>query len=151
MVRQLAAPGRRGERARTVIDALIRSGVTRHLRGLLEALPDGEERRILDKMLKDESKSTVSVEAPGATVAESVQEAEGSARVEAAGAEPPGAEQIDVDPTSVHESMGVKSASMPREIRENFGGESSSRRSNDDGLAEEDNPQSSRKEKPDIP
>jgi len=51
MVRQLAKPGKRGERARTIVDALIRSGATKYLRGLAETLPEGEERRILREML----------------------------------------------------------------------------------------------------
>jgi HEAT repeat protein len=51
MVRQLAKPGKRGERARTIVDALIRSGATKYLCSLAEALPEGEERRILREML----------------------------------------------------------------------------------------------------
>jgi len=153
MVRQLASPGRKGERARTVVDALIRSGVTKYLRGLLGTLPDGEERRILRQMLRTEGESErpVGGEAPGDALAEIGQDDHGSMRVESAGAEPPGAEQIDVNPASVDESLGTKSASTLRKTGENFGGESSDRRSNDDGRAEKDNPQSSRKEQPDSP
>ena len=51
MVRQLAKPGKRGERARTIVDAVIRSGATKYLRDLAETLPEGEERRILREML----------------------------------------------------------------------------------------------------
>jgi HEAT repeat protein len=153
MVRQLAAPGRKGEHARTVVDALIRSGVTKYLRGLLGTLPDGEERRILRQMLRTEGESErpVGAEAPGVALAEIGQDDDGSMRVESAGAEPPGAEQIDVNPASVDESLGTKSASTLRKTGENFGGESSDRRSNDDGRAEKENPQSSRKEQPDSP
>jgi len=153
MVRQLVAPGRKGKRARTVIDTLIRSGVTKHLRGLLDTLPDGEERRILSQMLNEEgeSESPASVEAAGAAL-EIGQEDAGSARVEAASAEPPGAEQIDVDPARVDGSMQAGPASPSQETTgENLGRESSGRRSNDDGRAAEDIPQSSRKEKPDKP
>src|SRR3712207_2448858 len=51
MVRQLAKPGKRSERARTIVDAVIRSGATKYLRGLADTLPEGEERRILREML----------------------------------------------------------------------------------------------------
>jgi hypothetical protein len=84
-------------------------------------------------------------------LAEIGQDDHGSMRVESAGAEPPGTEQIDVNPASVDESLGTKYASTLRKTGENFGGESSDRRSNDDGRAEKDNPQSSRKEQPDSP
>ncbi|MEJ7872559.1 MAG: HEAT repeat domain-containing protein, partial [Rubrobacteraceae bacterium] len=52
MVRRLAAPGRKGERARTIIGALIESGTTKYLRGLAQTLPEGEERGILRGMLE---------------------------------------------------------------------------------------------------
>ncbi len=52
MVRQLAKGGKRGERARTIVDAVIRSGATKYLRDLAETLPEGEERRILHEMLR---------------------------------------------------------------------------------------------------
>ena len=55
MVRALDKSGKRGERARAVIGAIIGSGTTRYLRGLLERLPgDAEERAILAAMLTPE-------------------------------------------------------------------------------------------------
>lgn len=125
MVRQLAAPGRRGERARAVVGAVARSGVTKYLSALAETLPEGEERRILRQMLEieGESERPVGAEPPGIALAKMGQDDDGSVKVERASAEPPGAEQIDVDPASVDESLGVKSASTIRET----GGESRQR------------------------
>jgi hypothetical protein len=52
MVRQLAKPGKRGERARTIVAAVIRSGATKYLRNLSQTLPEGEERQTLREMLE---------------------------------------------------------------------------------------------------
>lgn len=110
MVRQLAAPGRRGKRAHAVVGAVARSGATRYLSALAETLPDGEERRILRQMLEveGESERPVGAEPPEIALAKMGQDDDGSVRVERASAEPPGTEQIDVDPASVDESMGIR-------------------------------------------
>jgi HEAT repeat protein len=97
MVRQLAAPSRRGERARTVIGTLIRSGTTKYLRGLAGALPESEERRILWRMLESEEDPEQPVETMKIESGDHVPVTQ-----------PPGAKQIDVDPASVvDESSGV--------------------------------------------
>lgn len=110
MVRQLAVPGRRGKRARTVVDTLIRSGVTRYLRGLLDVLPDSEERRILRQMLEmeDEPEHPASAEPPGVVLEKMGQDDDGSVRAEPAGAKPPDVEQIHVDPASIDGSLGMR-------------------------------------------
>jgi HEAT repeat protein len=110
MVRQLAAPGRRGERARTIVDAVIKSGATKYLRGLAETLPEGEERRILRRMLdrEDEPEQPMDEEPMGIAWAKMEPGEDGSVKVEPAGAEPPGTEHVDVDPASVDESLGVR-------------------------------------------
>jgi HEAT repeat protein len=125
MVRQLAAPGRRGEHARAVVGTVARSGATKYLSALADTLPEGEERRILRQMLEieGESERPVGTEPPGIALAQMGQDDDGSMRVESASAEPPGTDQIDVDPASVDESLGVKSASTLRET----GGESRQR------------------------
>jgi HEAT repeat protein len=116
MVRQLAAPGRRGERARIVVGAVAGSGVTKYLRGLAETLPDGEERRILRQMLEveDESERPEGAEPPGTALAKMGRDDDGPAKAERASAEPPGAAQIHVTPANVDESLGVESASTLR-------------------------------------
>ena len=125
MVRQLAAPGRRGERARAVVGTVARSGATKYLSALADTLPEGEERRILRQMLEieGESERPVGTEPPGIALAQMGQDDDGSMRVESASAEPPGTDQIDVDPATVDESLGVKSASTLHET----GGESRQR------------------------
>jgi HEAT repeat protein len=118
MVRQLAAPSRRGERARTIIGAVIRSGATRHLCGLAETLPEGEERRILRQMLEmaEDPGRPVAGEPADNALANTESGNDGSAKVELAGAEPPGMKQIDVDPASIDEPLGVRSESTePKE------------------------------------
>lgn len=52
MARNLAQPGKRGEKARGIIRAVIRSGHTRYLRDTAPTLPD-EERRILEDLLQE--------------------------------------------------------------------------------------------------
>ncbi len=108
MVRGLAASGRRGERARTVIAAVIRSGITKYLRNLAETLPEGEERHILRRMLEleKEPEELVGVESAGIALAKRESD-DRSVKAEPAVAEPPGAEQIDVNPASVDESLGA--------------------------------------------
>lgn len=54
MVRRLASPGRKGEGARTIVGALIKSGTTKYLRSLAQILPEGEEREILRELLLEE-------------------------------------------------------------------------------------------------
>jgi HEAT repeat protein len=54
MVRELAAPGGRGERARRTVQALISAGITRHLRHLAQRAPDGEEVRALRELLEED-------------------------------------------------------------------------------------------------
>ena len=107
MVRWLAATGRRGERARTLVGALIRSGATKYLRGLAETIPEGEERRILRRMLETEGAQEPADAAPDATSTK-IESDDRSAKVEPASAEPPGVEQVDVDLVSVNESLGVR-------------------------------------------
>lgn len=51
LVEDLAATSDAGERARRAIQAVIRAGSTKHLRRILETMPDGEEHRILQRML----------------------------------------------------------------------------------------------------
>ncbi len=103
MVRQLAKPGKRGERARTIVGAAIRSGATKYLGGLAEALPEGEERRILREMLG--AAETVNGRPVGA-------EAE---QMEPIGAEPKAeredAESVKVEPTSA-EPLAAGSADV---------------------------------------
>ena len=113
MVRQLAPPGRRGERARAVVGAVANSGVTKYLNALAETLPEGEERRILRQMLQteDEPEPPAGVEPLEIPPAEMSQNGDGSTSAEPASAEPPGAEQVDVDPASVDASLGMESAS----------------------------------------
>jgi HEAT repeat protein len=105
MVRQLAAPGRRGERARAVVDAVARSGATKYLSALAETLPEGKERRILYQVLEVEggSERTVAAESPGTALAKMRRDDDGPMKVERASAEPPGAEQINVNPAKVDE------------------------------------------------
>ncbi len=71
MVRGLVASGRRGERARTIIAIVIRSGVTKYLRNLAEILPECEERHTLRRMLKteEEPERPVGVEPAGIALA----------------------------------------------------------------------------------
>jgi HEAT repeat protein len=116
MVRQLAAPGRRGERARGVIGAVVRSGANNYLSALAETLPEGEERRILRQMLEveDESERPLSAESPGTALAKMGRNDGGPEKVERAGAEPPGAGQINVNPANVNGSLGMDSASTLR-------------------------------------
>lgn len=54
MVRNLAKGGKKSARAQAVVGAVIRSGSTRYLGGLLQTLPeDGEERHILAGLLEE--------------------------------------------------------------------------------------------------
>lgn len=53
MVGELAAPDKRGERARTMCRALIRAGTTEHLKRLARTMPDGESRGALKAMLAE--------------------------------------------------------------------------------------------------
>ena len=113
MVRQLAATGRKGERARNIVGALIRSGATKYLHGLVETLPEGEERRILRQMLEMEGEPERPADAePADTVLDTtltkIESDDVSVKVEPASAEPPGSEQIDVNPASVDETLGVR-------------------------------------------
>jgi HEAT repeat protein len=57
MVGELAAPDKKGERARRTIQAIIQSGVTKHLRYLTQTMPDGENRHTLETMLEDADES----------------------------------------------------------------------------------------------
>ncbi len=83
MVRQLAKPGKRGERARTIVYAVIRSGATKYLHDLVQALPEGEESRILREMLR--ANETVDAKAEQMKLVEAE----------------PGAEQVSVEPANV--------------------------------------------------
>ena len=106
MVRGLAAPGRRGERARTIIGAVIRAGAVRYLHGLAETLPESEERDILRRMLLEVEDGP---EQPAdGEPAEIEPGDDGSVKVEPAGAEPPDATQIALDPKDVNRSLGVR-------------------------------------------
>jgi HEAT repeat protein len=51
MVGELTAPDKNGERARRVIQAIIRAGVTKHLQRLAQTMSDGENRHALQTML----------------------------------------------------------------------------------------------------
>jgi HEAT repeat protein len=57
MVGELAAPDKKSEYARRTIHAILQSGVTKHLRHLTQTMPDGENRHILQTMLKDADQS----------------------------------------------------------------------------------------------
>jgi HEAT repeat protein len=48
----LLKPGKKGEKAQTIIRAVIRAGSTRYLRDLVKTLPD-EERKALEELLKE--------------------------------------------------------------------------------------------------
>jgi HEAT repeat protein len=105
MVRQLAKPGKRGERARTIVDAVIRSGATKYLRDLAETLPEGEERRILREMLgaaETANAKPMDAEAeqmePFEAGSRSERASTESVKVESASAEPLGAEPANVEP-----------------------------------------------------
>jgi HEAT repeat protein len=89
MVRQLAAPDRRGERARTIIRAVIESGATKYLHGLAETLPDGEERQILFNML-EEHDELAKTDAAGSEQATTEHTAGESSGAEPKSAEPRG-------------------------------------------------------------
>ena len=52
MARNLTKPGSKGEKARTIVRAVIRSGSTRYLRELAPTLPD-EERKELEDLLEE--------------------------------------------------------------------------------------------------
>lgn len=52
-VRNLAKSGGKSEKAKALIRAVIRSGSTRYLRGLVETLPDGAERQSLEGLLEE--------------------------------------------------------------------------------------------------
>ena len=60
-VRNLSKPGRRGEKARDTVSALVKVGATRYLKDLSETLPDGDNREILCGML--EENDTLALEA----------------------------------------------------------------------------------------
>ena len=51
LVEELAEPGKSGELAGRAIRAIIQTGSTKHLRRILETMPDGEEQKILRRML----------------------------------------------------------------------------------------------------
>jgi HEAT repeat protein len=50
-VRNLTKPGKRGERARGTVAALVEAGTTKYLEGLAASLPEGEERSLLNSLL----------------------------------------------------------------------------------------------------
>ena len=50
-VEELAAPGKRGEKARSAVQAIARAGATNYLHSLEETLPDSEEARELGRIL----------------------------------------------------------------------------------------------------
>ncbi len=50
-VEELAAPGERGEKARSAVLAIARAGATNYLQSLRESLPEGEETRELGRIL----------------------------------------------------------------------------------------------------
>jgi len=52
VVGELAQPGERGEGAKAMIGAMIRSGSTKYLTRLANTMPDGPARRILSEMLE---------------------------------------------------------------------------------------------------
>lgn len=56
-VRNLARGGKRGERARETVAALVGAGATRQLADLSEVLPEGEERRLLRGLLGETVRS----------------------------------------------------------------------------------------------
>ncbi len=51
LVEELAATGDIGERSRRAIRALIKAGSTKHLRRILQTMPEGEEQNTLRRML----------------------------------------------------------------------------------------------------
>jgi HEAT repeat protein len=53
MVGELAAPDKRGERARRTVRALIHAGATKHLERLARTMPNSESRRALQAMLAE--------------------------------------------------------------------------------------------------
>lgn len=105
MVRQLAAPKRRGERARTIVGAVARSGATKYLRDLAETLPEGEERHILRRMLEieDEPEPPVDAESPDIALVK---------------IEPGNNESVRVETASMDESLGAEPADTLRGIGE---------------------------------
>jgi HEAT repeat protein len=109
MVRQLAKSGKRGERARTIVDAVIKSGGTKYLRDLAETLSEGEERQILREMLgAAETVNAKSMDARDA--AEQMEPMEAESRAERASTE-----SVKMEPTSA-EPLGAESANVePRE------------------------------------
>jgi HEAT repeat protein len=117
LVRQLAAPDRRGERARTIVGAVIKAGVTKYLRNLAETLPDGEERQAIRWMLEVEGEleRPADAESAGVALAKMGPHDHRSLKAEPAGAEPPSAEQLYVDPSSVDESLGMRPESVETE------------------------------------
>lgn len=110
MVRQLAASGRRGERARSIIDAMVSAGATKYLRDLAKTLPEGEERQVLLQMLEREAQPERlgDDELANTTLANMESGTDKSVQIEPSGAEPPGAEQVDVDPSRVDETLGAR-------------------------------------------
>jgi HEAT repeat protein len=105
MVRGLAASGRRGERARTIIAAVISSGVTKYLRNLAETLPEGEERHTLRRMLEIEEEPERPVGGEPAGIALAKTELDDDQLVKM---EPEGAEHIDMNLAGVEESLGMR-------------------------------------------
>lgn len=55
MVRNLTKTGKKGEKARNIVRAVIRSGSTRYLRDLAPTLLD-EERKALEDLLKEHAR-----------------------------------------------------------------------------------------------
>jgi HEAT repeat protein len=95
MVRQLAKPGKRGERARTIVEAVTRSGATKYLRDLSETLREGEERQILREMLgADETVNAKPMDAG----AEQMELVEAESRAEQASTESANVEPRGTDP-----------------------------------------------------
>jgi hypothetical protein len=92
MVRRLAASGRKGEGARTIVGALIESGTTKYLRSLAQTLPEGEEREILRRLLLEEHHEPAEEAEPAMIIApvKAAPAEAASVRVKPTGADPPG-------------------------------------------------------------
>ncbi len=112
MVKNLTKPGKRGERARAIVRAVIRSGSTKYLRGLAEGLPKGEERDALLRLLAEGEEGRDGVprlveEAERLETEMADPEASGDKPTEAqvAVAEPPGANLVKVDPEGAKQEL----------------------------------------------
>lgn len=147
MVKGLAKPGKRGVRARAVVEALILSGATRHLRGLAESIPESEERGVLRRLLEEHATQGSGQEADkeeaevlAVAVEQSVERAlegpeEPQEIIEAAGAEPLGTSDLDLDPENVVPMALPSDGAEPGDAEGSGGAEPEAERSDGVGVA----------------